>query len=752
MNIFYSEVDKNLITELRARGQSFLVRDNDSLNFMLSKIANVEISAYETTSSKSTLVGRLGGNTVREGRYLPTGPDGYLMPNRKYSRSELAFNSVTGQASLSGSTWTDNSTRTGPFITTVDVSIGDHSMGLLNKASFRTVIPNPDRDLDIFEETWMRPGRYARIEIVHPSTAIASGVNTNYGLLTKLVIPNREKLKSLYPDWNIQELEQEAREMRRFVFEGLITSFSFSYTKDGTIEVDVNLTGTSNVYTNLSMYIDTAKAGTAEADSGTAIAATIPDTNSKEFYGILYDRFEELIGQFKAADPAAPKLTKFLIPYIDAKLPSPAATDHFILKGEQFSAFQQILPSVANVNTVPTNPTTLSNDSRYITLGALIQHINSYVLSKLPGAQIICTDIECFSVYHPLLVSANPDEILFLPKNPNINASVLVIDVPQDYNVYGNLVYYNDVIKQIDENAVNSAVLQQKGLFKEWPGVYEKSPDGSGKIYPSRIFINLETIESLVNNLSQKNTQSFSVSVFISKLCEKILEASGNSINLTLVTYPYDTSKLFLTDSKFIRTPADTTKVIPFSVPMFANHPYGTIVHDFQFDAKLPESAKNLSYVLNSSSDVSEEDIAPYLNFMYNGKNVDAVNRILAQYNQQHVRAAKELSDAKTKFGQSPDVPSVQAELIKALKKYVQYPTDDIKNTNLLTAPIFPFTVNFTIDGINGFRYGDVLTFDALPTKYRVNTVFSIISINHTVSNQGEWKTQITCIQRPSIE
>ena len=278
MNIFYSEVDKNLKTELRARGESFRNRDNDSLNYMLSKIANVEISAYQTTSSKSILVGRLGGNTVREGRYLPTGPDGYLMSNRQYERSEIAFNSVTGQASLSGSTWTDKSTRTGPFITAVDVSIGDHSMGLLNKASFRAIIPNADRDLDTFEETWMRPGRYARIEIVHPSTAIASGVNTN-GLLTSLVIPNREKLKSLYPDWNIQELEQEAREMRKFVFEGLITSFSFSYTKDGTIEVDISLTGTSNVYTNLSMYIDSAKAGTAEADSGTATAATIPDTS-----------------------------------------------------------------------------------------------------------------------------------------------------------------------------------------------------------------------------------------------------------------------------------------------------------------------------------------------------------------------------------------------------------------------------------------------------------------------------------------
>jgi hypothetical protein len=746
MNIFYSEVDKNLQTELRARGESFRKRDTDSLNYMLTKIANVEITAYETTSSKSLRVATLGGNTVRTGRFMPTDPDGYLMSGKKYQQSELDFNETTGKVDLITKEKEDRSTRIGPFITAVDVSIGDHSMGLLNKASFNATIPNPDRDLDTFEEAWMRPGRYARIEIVHPSTAIASGAATN-GLLTKLVIPNREKLKNLYPDWDILELEQEIREMRRFVFEGLITAFDFSYTKDGMVEVNINLTGTSNVYTNLSMYINPANP---EPSETTATAATVPATSSREFYGILYDRFEELIGSFKDADPAAAKLTKFLIPYVDKNLASPTATDHFILKGEQFPALVTTQFTVNGVGTVPAAPASSTNDNRYITLGALIQHINSYVLSKLSGAQIICTDIECFSVYYPLMASSNPDEILFLPKEPNIYANPT--QPPQDHNVYGNLVYYRDVLQQLFENSVNTYELEQKGLWKEWPGVYEKSPDDTGKLYPSRIFINLETIEVIVNNLSQKNSTAFSVNTFIDALCSKISDASGNAINLTLVTYPYDTSKLYLTDSKFVRTPADTSKVVAFSVPMFANHPNGTIVEDFQFSAKLPDSVKNLSYVLNSNANVSEEDIAPYMNFMYNGKNKDAVNRILAQYNRQHVQAAKELNDAKIKFGQSPSVTTIQAELNRALKKYIQYPTDDIKNANLLTAPIFPFTVDFTIGGINGFRYGDVLTFDGLPRKYRVNTVFSVISINHTVSNQGEWKTKITCIQRPSIE
>ena len=140
------------------------------------------------------------------------------------------------------------------------------------------------------------------------------------------------------------------------------------------------------------------------------------------------------------------------------------------------------------------------------------------------------------------------------------------------------------------------------------------------------------------------------------------------------------------------------------------------------------------------------------MNFMYNAKNPAEINRILAQYNGYHVSASADLEAAKAEFGLSPDVTAVQTKLNLALKRYIQYPTSDIKQTNLLAAPLFPFTVNFTIDGINGLRYGDVLTFDGLPAKYRINTVFSIIGITHTVSNQGEWKTQITCIQRPKIQ
>jgi hypothetical protein len=185
---------------------------------------------------------------------------------------------------------------------------------------------------------------------------------------------------------------------------------------------------------------------------------------------------------------------------------------------------------------------------------------------------------------------------------------------------------------------------------------------------------------------------------------------------------------------------------------MFANHPNGSIVREFSFSAKLPDSVKNLSYVLNSGDEVSEESIAPYMNFMYNAKNPDKINEMLQKYKDRHYKILADLATTKQKYGNSPGVPELQQSLYKSLTDYIKYPTDDIRKSQQITAPIFPFDVEITIDGINGLRYGDVLTFEALPMKYRVNTVFSIISINHVITSEGEWTTKLRCIMRPSID
>ena len=895
MNIFYTQVDKNLQTELNARGATgFQDRTNKSLNFMLGKIANVQITAYVGNSAKSGIVQNplavLGGAQVQGGRYLPNGDDGFLTEKTIVNESIDFYTEQTilttgqfdptakiGNAYLAPNVFSDRNKRIGPYITGIDIAIGDHSMGLLNKATINIVIPNLDRDLDNIEEVWFRPGRYVSIEIVHPDSVIVSKQDTQ-GLLTPKTLPNKERIKQLYPDWDVDEFLKEISQLNTYRFEGLITSFEFSYTADGTVEATLSLTGTSNVYTDVSMYLP----GTTKNEKNSTpttntenfkiqpIIKTTPSVTGeasqitkKELYELIYDRIDTIKKKFQDSSESTAKFTEFLLPFTlnDNNIP---ATDHFLLTGQQYlpkidplqvpeakneykytGAIKRKLIQISDfyvkakldqtlnlgpraialsitptalrvrilktmftsvtdadtdltiftnlVNTFKSNGllTTVefdtfnndldraqqeleeqqvvvekknvdrtkfienfnkneavSNYNRYITLGALIHVINTYIVSNVTGsaqvAKIIHTDALNFSNYYPSLVSTNPEEILFLPKNPN---------VLNDMNGYGNsntgegLVYYKTIVEQINKYGVTPAVLQKAG-WKPWPGVYEKS-GASAKLYPSRIFINLETIQKIFESFSkQKNT--FTVKAFIQNISNIVSRCSGNAIDLKLVTHPDDYTKLILTDTKYLKSTNEP--VIPYSIPMFANHPYGSIVREFSFSAKLPDSVKNLSYVLNQGDDVTEEQIAPYMNFMYNSKNPALINKTIQQYKNKYTDIIEQLQFAKINYGLSPGIIQRKQALYKAITDYIKYPSGDIKTSQQITAPIFPFEVEFTIDGINGLRYGDVLTFEALPYKYRINTVFSVIGITHTVSNDGEWTTKIRCIMRPSID
>jgi hypothetical protein len=233
---------------------------------MVGKIANVEISAFAGENAQTPILQTLGGFNVRQGRYLPSGPAGYLNET-PYLQKSIEYSEKDQSAFTRTDKLTDASYRTGPFITTTTITIGDHSMGLLNKAVVNITIPNPLRDLDEIETTWFRPGRYARITIMHPDSAvITSNDNKMYpkaiGLLDDKTIPNREKLKEFYPYLTqdskaLEDFETKLRKMNHVMFEGVITSFDFSYTKDGTIEASISLTGTSNIYTDISMFMPT---------------------------------------------------------------------------------------------------------------------------------------------------------------------------------------------------------------------------------------------------------------------------------------------------------------------------------------------------------------------------------------------------------------------------------------------------------------------------------------------------------------
>lgn len=842
-NILYSNVDRNLILELNARGLAGKTdRSTTALNFMLGKIANARITAYSGSSSETNVqepFGVLGGETVRGGRYLPNGPGGYLTAT-SYTSSLIVF-TADGQAKSEPSPKiVDETHRTGPFITDVTVNIGDHSMGLLNKATVQISIPNPTRDLEDMEGTWFRPGRFSRIEIQHPSNAVITASETvsrsNYtgGLLDKISLPpdfdERAKTNPESVKW-AEKLKTDLRYMNRFQFEGLITSFEFSYTETGQVDATIYLTGTSNVFTDVSMFMsDDAKTKNATkpktdieinptvakaADQQKAIDEK-KQPQQPDFFDML-DKSLNIVISKTDAERKNTGISKFEI----TGMPNRTSTDQYILYGQPYNpiindkdiasflyeaassqvdlttaisaaatasataataslavaALAAITPpgslslAIATANAVAANAAaatasaavataktaasssrelmnriTGSNNAeatttiynRYITLGSLMAMTNYFISTKVKVnekfAEIICNDSIVFSNYLPNLTSCIPNDILLLPQDPAKEA---------DMNWYGELAYYSAV--------------KSTSTSDLWPGVYENTPSVQ-RIFTSRIFINVEFIQKLLNSLSETNTKNFTLRNFLSGVSQRISYATAGAIDLKLMSYPEEPQQMFFIDTKYLKSSKSNIlgkpeeSVFAYSVPMMANHPFGTIVRNFQFKATLPENAKNMAYILNSGDEVTEDQIAPYVNFMYNSKDPVAINGAIAKYKAKHAAVLATLDETRQRLSLSPSEPEFIAALNRAIANYLKFPTDDIRKSQQITAPIFPFDVSFTIDGINGLKYGDVLTFDALPMRYRVHTVFSIIGIEHNVKSTGEWTTDVRCIMRPSIK
>lgn len=856
--IFYSKVDEKLQQELNARANAGMhLRGNDYVSYMTEKIANVELVAFKPKPSGSNLIhgdefeaplATLGGRGVRSKRYMPSGPDGYLNSeqneyNYKTITIEEQNNNLTAVAT--DKTGIDNSRRIAPYIKLVDISIGDGSMGLLNKATVSLSVPNPTRDLDQVESIWMRPGRYARLTLKHPNSATITE-----GLLSTLVIPEEDKLKELYPSWDLEKLKQRIRLMNEYTFSGLITSFDLSYDADASVSITLQMTGTSDIYTDVTMFMDPKKKTkninksnyaktktTGSADSLRDVSTQ--DTSSNQAQTEIYERLSLLVESQRSAynrsisnddtDTLINSATKGIIPFkmsndSDKQNTSNinnSSTDNFILFGQPFDTdisrtftyepkgsvknaidsgsiyinparglelekkneeiYQEILIEQANSpineakitrlrNEINVNDNQLialseqyatarntqikqqkqqfereeklskklTDDNRYITVGALIHFLNNEILTKQGienGEGVICTDVYIESTYYEKLKSTSPESVLLLPEDPSKEG---------DMNWYGSTGYYHDVINtQINQQTQ----LQKSGLYRKWGGVYSNNGVGISRIFPSRIFVNLESIKDIIDKLSNFNARRFTYGSFIDELSALIKSTTANAIEMTLTPDKIDPETILYADAEHIKL----DEITPYRIPMFANDPRGTIVRDFQFSAKLPNSVKNLSYVLNQGTDISTEKIAPFMNFMFNSDNVETTNLIIEQYKNKHEEIVKQLQINADAYGLEPQDAETTRNLKSSMIEYLKHPTSDIRKSQQLTAPIFPFDASFTIDGINGFRYGDVLEFPGLPKKYIENTVFSIIGINHTVSSEGAWTTKITCIMRPNI-
>jgi hypothetical protein len=230
---------------------------------------------------------------------------------------------------------------------------------------------------------------------------------------------------------------------------------------------------------------------------------------------------------------------------------------------------------------------------------------------------------------------------------------------------------------------------------------------------------------------------------------------------MSLISDPLAQDKLLYYNSNFIGS-SESIKAIsvnPFIIPMSAKDNLdqnsskliGSIVIDAKISSKLPSDLQSLAYVLNQGTEISKLKISPFTTYMYADE--EQREQLRKQYADQHKNAKEELEQAKAFLANDDwEDEDNHSRMRKALRNYMKYPTSDITESNILDAPIYPFDAEITIEGIQGFRYGDVVILPILPTRYRTQTVFSVISVNHTVDASGVWQSKLKLVMRAKAE
>ena len=746
-DIFYSSVDKNLRSELNARAAAgFSSRDYKQIDFMLSKITNVQVSAYkgpllvpnelveDNVTGGNHRFAILGGSQTRRESYRPssTGTDGgfkggYLTKDRLANRIP-------------------------PVITLAEINIGDHSMALLNKATFNVLISDPSADLNEFESIWFKPGRNVEIRYEGSKDQIITYKTNEDGEVTNglLTPPSGSRYKLLTEKYGSKAADKEYqfRKMNEITFAGIITSFTFSYLPDGTVEATIMMSGTSNIFTDVSLMLP---------DNEDEPAG---ETNT--FYKYVKDQVDSHI---KNIDES-----KFL--NLEIKTDK-TRNDLNILIGSLYRE----KPKPENF-VGPTQPVDLQNQYKYISLGLLIKYINDKLIAKLNNvpktesteskavpltidAKIICNEEICLGNVYPYLTSADPKKILlwkgttqgsnvssYPDKDIEIAPSQADIDAAEEAE--------EDTPPTIDYFPIEL----MQDVIAETPGF-----QSGKKTYPSRIYIGLDTvIKPLLNN--DKIT---TVNMLLKQISSIIASNTGGLIKMALITDPAVPDMLLYYNTNYVGNKENIKEigVNPYLIPMSSKSSLesipnenksviGSIVTDAKISSKLPDNMKSLAFVLNEGSDISKSQISPFVTYMYADGSADEPNtqrgRIAKNYTKKHLEVMKELREAKALLSNDfLDNPSI-GRLRDILYKYNQYPTKSIKDTNTLNAPVFIFDAEITIEGIQGFRIGDVVQLPVLPTRYRTQAVFSVIGITHNVDSAGVWRTKLKLVMRAKTQ
>jgi hypothetical protein len=332
----------------------------------------------------------------------------------------------------------------------------------------------------------------------------------------------------------------------------------------------------------------------------------------------------------------------------------------------------------------------------YVTLGSLVTQINDRLI-KNPKAVLKCDSTITKSVAptNPkFLISANPKEVIF-----------------SGYNTYGPNHDFNFDVKM-----------------------------GTGPLDSSSIFISTEWIATLIPELADKEAASksadMSISAFLGKIFDSINANSGQRIALSITQNPdkKDGSEWWVVDIYY--APKEGTI---FTIQAFNNN---SVVRSISIDSRVPsEMAAAAAIAPNAATGYAGG--SKYKEIVLGSKNpaVDLTTEL---------EALKKLFDAtkpatEPKAGEDAGIGPTETNVssMQSLLSTLFNLSPDGTGLSML----YPLGFSATFDGVEGFKFGNTVTTNYLPSAYKGKVVFTITKVSHDIS-MSDWTTTIETVCR----
>lgn len=712
-DLYYSQVNSSLKKELLARSATGkLNRSPESIDFMLNKLTNVKIYAFEGDTVTTDPIGVLGGGLVTQNSengysYLPSGTSGYA---------------------------TNVSTRPGPVITGVTVNIADQGEKGINTATINLTIMDPAQLVEI-EDTFFRPGRPLKIEIVQPDDVIQNTESGTGALLNRDELLYTTKILQQQYKGTDQDLD-EFRKMNQLIFTGLVDGFKVEYNADSTLNVTLTTRSIFGIYPDVSLFISNPQIPNSSIDR------TITKTFSDTLKGDINNEVERLKKDYP---------------------------DGFI---QQFQILDEIKNETDRVMLY--GPIYKSKDNQkygyttMISIGLLIDFLYKYIYLPavdtknndspvvVPNMQIVCDDRLCKTNYYEELVSANPSRILLYQGNTEESKT-------NDYirqSGTGDGIEVTDGglrIANIDDIGNEETIATEDYVINYYDdienignisGFYQVSdkdvidPTSESTRYGclSRILINVETIAEIESNLREQTTRPFTIKNFMIEISNEIKKQLGYAIFPGLIYHSESPSTLLFYDQNYF---GPDLQIAEFEIPVFSSKSQGTVVRDIKLSYDVPDKYKNLLFGFRSQA-VSPTKVASYNPYLISNSS-KAREEEQEKWKENHKKSLIQLADAKSELTKDIYDKSYIENLQNALELYVKYSEPSLQESIDQQKPRWLYTLEFTVDGINGFKFGDVLQFRGLPKKYNQDYVFIVDKITHQIDATGGWTTTLNC-------